>query len=260
MIILTSCWYSLKSKFPEHTYLQWMDNLLSNVVNFTLVVYTDNNGYDFLFSKYGTNENIHFIIKQLENLVGYKYKNFWIENHRKNILLNNNIDWKLNMLWCEKINFVYETLLKYTNYTYYGWIDIGYFRNRPKKDITIEEIRRFPNIEKVNNLSNKIHYALVNNDMSYVQYIYNCVINNQIIPANQITIGGGFFIAHYSLIENWKKLFTSKLESYIKHNKLVKDDQIILADCVFSNLSLFELHQEINKSADNWFMFSRLLL
>jgi hypothetical protein len=35
------------------------------------------------------------------------------------------------MLWSEKISFVKETMdNQYFNTEYYGWCDIGYFRNR----------------------------------------------------------------------------------------------------------------------------------
>jgi len=40
---------------------------------------------------------------------------------------------------------------------------------------------------------------------------------------------------------------------------LVKDDQIIIADCIFSNMSKFVLHREQKAPYDNWFMFQRIL-
>jgi hypothetical protein len=49
------------------------------------------------------------------------------------------------------------------------------------------------------------------------------------------------------------------LELYFKNNYLVKDDQIILVDCVLSNLNDFLLFRENNQGLDNWFMFQRIL-
>ena len=64
------------------------------------------------------------------NVRYYKYKNKWIKNHTLNSSLNNKSEWKLNMLWAEKTHFVNDVCKN--NYfqptDYYGWCDIGYFR------------------------------------------------------------------------------------------------------------------------------------
>ena len=41
IITLSTCWYNLKSKFDNKTYLNWIKNLLSMVNKFNLVIYTD---------------------------------------------------------------------------------------------------------------------------------------------------------------------------------------------------------------------------
>ena len=51
-----------------------------------------------------------------------------------------------------------------------------------------------------------------------------------------------------------------KLNLYFKHDELVKDDQIIIADCVFSNLKHFHLCKENTLNLDNWFLLQRFLL
>ena len=78
------------------------------------------------------------------------------------------------------------------------------------------------------------------------------------IPSKQNSISGGFFIIHRDKIDWWTKTYNSKLELYFKNNYLVKDDQIILADCILSNLNDFLLFIE-NINLDNWFMFQRIL-
>jgi hypothetical protein len=40
---------------------------------------------------------------------------------------------------------------------------------------------------------------------------------------------------------------------------LVKDDQTIVLDCIFSQQKHFSLARENNTNYDNWFMFQRLL-
>ena len=79
------------------------------------------------------------------------------------------------------------------------------------------------------------------------------------IPPIQQSVSGGFFILHKDKIEWWASTYDNKLELYFKHNYLVKDDQIILADCVFSNAAHFSLFRENVQKFDNWFMFQRIL-
>ncbi|NBW04017.1 MAG: hypothetical protein EBR87_09985 [Cytophagia bacterium] len=82
----------------------------------------------------------------------------------------------------------------------------------------------------------------------------------QPIPPNQYSVAGGFFLLHRDKIEWWYDLYYSTLERYFANNYLVKDDQIIIADCVFSHLGDFKLYKEALPQYDNWFMFQRLLL
>jgi len=50
------------------------------------------------------------------------------------------------------------------------------------------------------------------------------------------------------------------LELYFENNYLVKDDQIVIVDCIFSDLSKFEIAIENAPEYDNWFQFQRYLL
>ena len=78
-------------------------------------------------------------------------------------------------------------------------------------------------------------------------------------PDFQISIGGGFFISHKENIEWWQKTFDEKLLLYFQHDYLVKDDQHVILDCIFSNMTRFILCKEDNKLYDNWFLFQRFL-
>ena len=207
-ITLSTCWYILKAKFSHDVYKSWIDNMLSNVNNYNLVIYSDIEGYEYI-EPYLKNNKILVIIKPLEEFLTYKYKNEWIENHKNNNLLNQKIDWQLNMLWSEKINFVYETMSeKYFETEYYGWCDIGYFRNRPN-DLSNEELKYWPSDSKIEILNkNKIYYALVNNNKYFVEKIID-IINNKSnkalpikpSPTNQISIAEGFFLCHEEKIK-----------------------------------------------------------
>jgi hypothetical protein len=267
-ITFSSCFYIIKSKFAPSKYIEWMNNFISIVNKFNLVIYTDENSSKYINTK--NNPKIMIIIKPLENFYNYKFKDFWVNNHTKNFLLSEFSCWELNMLWSEKIWLVKETIeRKYFESEFYGWCDIGYFRNRHGQlnDTHTKFLSNWPNNDKINKINkDKIVYACINNNDHYMNDLIK-IINNKDkkglpiipIPPYQLSISGGFFILHKNMIHWWTETYNSKLELYFKNNYLVKDDQVILADCIFSNLDKFTLFRENNIPYDNWFMFQRIL-
>jgi len=265
-ITFSTCFYILKSKFDHQIYIEWMNNFISIVNNFNLVIYCDENSVKYINTK--NNPMIKIVIKPMEEFYNYKYKEYWIKNHNNNTLLKDKIVWHVNMLWSEKVWFVNETIQKkYFDTELYGWCDIGYFRNG-EKDIHTEFLSNWPNKVKLNELdTNKIYYACINNNNGQLKYLYR-IINSknkvglpfQIIPPNQQSIAGGFFILHKDKIQWWREKYDTTLSSYFTHNYLVKDDQIILVDCIFSNMDRFNLIKENDQKHDNWFLFQRFLL
>ena len=266
-ITFSSCFYIIKSKFEPSIYISWMTNFLSIVNNFNLVIYTDDKSVALIPECASKNNRIKIIIKPLEEFYNYKYKDYWVENHKQNSQLNDTCCWELNMLWCEKIWFVKESLeRKYFDTDFYGWCDIGYFRNRFVDEHT-QNLSNWAAFEKIDNLNkNKVHYACIRNDTEYMNYLYKLVNNkNELglpvepIPPDQYSIAGGFFILHKDKMDWWAETFEKKLVLYFKNNYLVKDDQIIIVDCVLSELSKFNLTKEKTPFYDNWFMFQRIL-
>lgn len=264
-LTLITAWYNLKSKFDINTYREWMSNLLNNVCNFNLVIYTNKESF-YVIEPFFNNKNIKIIFKEFDEFVSSKYD--WKKNHEKNNLLNSKsrfkIDFKLNMLWNEKINFVKEVIDKQIFDTeWYGWCDIGYFRSND-----VSTIKEWPRDEKINMLDkNKIYYALINNNSNYINQLFRMIIDkNDIglpripIPPNQLSVAGGFFLINKTKINYWFKTFYDKLSLYFNNDYLVKDDQIIIANCVFENIEHFSLQRENLKQFDNWFMFQRILL
>jgi len=266
-ITFSTCWYNFKAKFDPTIYHQWIDNMLSNVNNYNLVIYCEYEGFKIV-EHYDNNPRIKIVIKPHNQFYTYKYREQWILNHEKNDLLKNRVDWKLNMLWSEKIHFVHQTMInKYFDTDYYGWCDIGYFRGRAN-DLNKEELRDWPNSDIIESLNpEKIYYACVNNDQEYMKMLMYIVndknekgLPKMPIPAHQVSIAGGFFICYKEKVTWWRNTFDQKLALYFQHNYLVKDDQIIVADCILSDLEQFHLSKENNLKYDNWFMFQRLLL
>lgn len=266
MITFVTCWYKFNNKFNDNIYRKWIDNFLSNVNNFYLVIYTNRNSLPFI-EEYSSLKNIKIIVKEIEDFYNYKYKNNWILNHEKNYLLNTKISWEVNMLWNEKISFVkdaYEN--NYFNTEWFGWCDIGYFRGR-NNDLSRDQLKMWPNIEKINNLNkDKIYYARVLNNRELFNKYIKIILNKnnyglpiQEIPHDQISIAGGFFLIYRDNIDWYHNLHDMKINLYFHNNRLVKDDQIIVLNNIVENMSKFVLVAE-NSQYDNWFLFQRYLL
>ena len=265
MLTLSSCFYIIKSKFDANKYVEWMNNFISICNNFNLVIYTNEESIRYIQTN-GT-PRIRVIIKPIEQFFCYKYKEQWIRNHEKNAALNHqspfNTAWELNMLWSEKIAFVQHTIAnRYFETDFYGWCDIGYFRNRPI-DMHTRDLMSWPSIGSLD--KNKVHYACVNNSRHQLNSLIGIInkrgqngLPTQVIPSNQTSVAGGFFILYRDKIQWWSDLYYKTLKSYFINQRLVKDDQIVIADCVFSHLAHFKLYQEATHY-DNWFMFQRLL-
>lgn len=265
-ITFSTCWYNFKAKYTNDTYQQWIDSMLSNVNNYYLIVYTDEDGYVNL-KKY-EKENIRFVIIPHTQFHGYQYKHYWETNHEKNSEINDDTDWRVNMLWSEKINFVKMTKENnYFNTDFFGWCDIGYFRNRPE-DLSKEALTNWPDNNKINSMDKKIiHYAVINNNHRELQQMIDSIDNRneyglpiKPIPVKQQSIAGGFFVLHSSMIEKWHSIYYSKLLLYFTHNYLVKDDQMIILDCFCEKRNIFRLYVEQHPHYDKWFMFQRILL
>ena len=268
MITFISAFYILKSKFSKEKYEKWFSNFLSNVKKFNLVIFCDQKSKPLLEKYTKNNDKIKLVLLEIEKFYNYKFKTDWIKNHHKNKLAEYE-DWQLNMLWSEKISFVKNAYInKYFPETeWYGWCDIGYFRGEEVGDISQQQIKNWPNYDRINSLNkDKIYYALVRFEPNYLQSLYNIINDkNEIglprnsIPEDQWSIAGGFFLIYKNNIDYWFKTFDNRLQLYFKHNYLVKDDQILIVDLIFSNKNKFELIKEINR-ANPWFVFQRFLL
>jgi hypothetical protein len=247
-----------------------MNNLISITNNFNLVIYTDEKSSVFINTY--NKPNIKVIIKPIECFITYRFKHNWILNHQKNNMLNHNsftsfnTSWELNMLWSEKISFVkdaYEN--KYFDTKWYGWCDIGYFRWG--NNLTPKEISKWPSKDKINLLDkNKIYYGRPGNNKS-LNMLFKIIMNKNKnnmpiipIPPEQESIDGGFFLSHKDKIEWWNTTYYNRLNDYFNYEYLVKDDQIIIIDCIINNLTNFKLIEEQNPLKDRWFVFQSFLL
>jgi hypothetical protein len=260
MITFSTCWYKIKSKFDETIYKNWMKNILLNVNNCYFVVYTDEKSKLIFDDMSYPRSNVLIVVKELNELYNYRYRENWIENHEKNTDLNAKTSWELNMLWSEKISFVKNTKeANPFNTEWFGWCDIGYFRNG------MEEIKDWPNHSKILDKT-KLHYSNVCRDPKYIENLYKTINNKDNqglpivpIPTHIATIAGGFFISHKGCINEWFLDYDRVLKIYFDNKQLVKDDQIIIQYLYYSNPKNFKIYIENKPGLDNWFMFKRIL-
>ena len=266
-VVFSTAWYHFKAKYDFSVYAEWIGKFLSNVHNFYLVIYSDESSSNML-QKYMGNPRIRLVILPYTEFYNYRYKDYWIQNHDKNLELRRSTDWQVNMLWCEKIFFVLRTVQQqYFVGDMYGWCDIGYFRGN-NDDTSADLLANWPNTEKISGLdTSKIHYALIQRDTDFLRDLEHCILNKNEnglpitpIPPNQTSIAGGFFICHKDCILGWAQTFDARIRLYFKHGYLIKDDQMIIVDCYYANKERFYLHTENIEDMNNWFMFQRILL
>ena len=302
-ITFSTCLYNLKNRHGADKHLEWMRGFIRIVNRFYLVIYTDEETYDFIVNEVRkldaeTGSQIKVVIKPYTEFYNYKYAEYWKSNNNNpECKLYGVADWCLNMLWCEKVHFVHETIERRyfdTDTEYYGWCDIGYFRDtltmsasmtgrvRNTRTAYSKMIReRWPNPAKINALDkNRVYYGcnVRPNNMSvalkyYSEHFSNINTGSElpriIYDKRAHFISGGFFITGREKIKWWTHTFQTTLEKYIAHNVVIHDDQQLISDCIFKrNTSTGSICEndfcitKVNETLPDklWFMFRELLL
>lgn len=252
-LTLVTCWYTLKSKFNKETYKIWIQNLMRHIDRVHVVLFTNRESYDWLLSFLPV--KVKVVIKEFEAF--YTWDKPWILNHKNNHVLNGSIhlsvDWRLIMLWNEKIHFVQEAQT-YFNTPWIGWCDIGYFRH-DKTPLT------WPTLPELN--PSKVFYGVPTNHL--LNYVKLMLDKNEHgmprrpVPHHQASIAGGFFIVHKDRLDWWHTLYYQRLNEYFEHKHLIQDDQVIILDCIANHFQDFCLLKETDPAKDKWFPFQSFL-
>ena len=296
-ITFSTCWYNLKNRHGASLHIEWMRGFIRIVKRFYLVIYTGQETYNFIVREVNkldteTRSRIKVVIKPYTAFYNYKYAEYWIKNNdNPECKLYNVSDWRLNMLWCEKVHFVNETIQRRyfdRDTEYYGWCDIGYFRDTllPRYTMLTDAqtsysniIRdKWPNPEKLNALDKtRVYYGcnVSPNYMSialkyYSEHFHPSNIDIEtdlprtIYDKRPHFISGGFFITGREKMKWWSRTFQTTLEKYISHNVVIQDDQHLISDCIFRNNNSdadFCIVKVNQTSPDKlWFLFRDILL
>ena len=291
-ITFSSCLYLVKNRHGYEKHLNWFRDFIRVVNRFYLVIYTGENEYDAICDEIrnlgeDTRRKIKVILKPFSEFHNYKYERFWMENNaRPGCKLAEIADWRLNMLWCEKTHFVRETIEnQYFDTEYYGWCDVGYFRDTLSPGSAYRERIRehWPNPDKINRLhKDKVYYGCNISPSNlhkcytyYAQHFQNPAKIDAVtgIPRDVYTprahmLSGGFYITGREKALWWCWRFQEMLELYITNNAVIQDDQHIIAHCVFTNggttpgttpdFCIIKIN-ETNEDA-LWFLFRDFLL
>lgn len=296
-ITFSTCWYHLKNRHGTSLHVEWMRGFIRIVKRFYLVIYTGQETYNFIVGEVKkldaeTASRIKIVIKPYTDFYNYKYEEYWIKNNENpDCKLYNVSDWRLNMLWCEKVHFVNETIERRyfdTDTEYYGWCDIGYFRDTLLPRYTMlthaqtsysKLIRdRWPNPAKLNALDKtRVYYGcnVGTNHMPlafkyYSEHFHPSNIDNEtdlprtIYDKRPHFISGGFFITGREKMKWWVDTFQTTLEKYISNNAVIQDDQHLISDCIFrrnnsdSDFCIIKVNETLPDKL--WFLFRDILL
>ena len=297
-ITFSTCLYQLKNRHGKSLHIEWMRGFIQIVKRFYLVIYTDHETSLIIHDEMNKiqnkaiKSNIKVVIKPYTEFYNNKYADFWKRNNENpNCKLYDTTDWRLNMLWCEKVHFVHQTMTG--NYfdratEYYGWCDIGYFRDTLAKSTSdyANIIREhWPNTEKINRLNKNLVYYGCNVKPDHIKFALkyhfqyfdpsktNAVadIPSEVYNKKAHFISGGFFITSREKMKWWIDTFQTALEKHMEQNAVIQDDQQIISYCVFKNYMSATSDQDhkvhycimkVNETQPDklWFMFRDILL
>ena len=239
-LTLSTCWYTFKNKHNTGKYIEWMKNFLNYVDNFNLIIYTNQNSVD-IFKNFSLSDRVKIVILEKEDWDLIKYEQQLLNNFERNIYLKNQLSFEVWLVYLQKTYLVKKTIKdNHFDTKFYGWCDIGYFRNTTAKDWATSRSLNKLSPEKINyclmkNLFiDKLRFFLNQKDFSMNEA-------RKKIPPNQQSIAGGFFVGNKEKCLEWSGFFDTTLMYYLNNNLLIKDDQIIILDCVLQKETFFNL-------------------
>ena len=285
-ITFSSCLYQVKNRHGIQKHFDWFRTFIRIVNRFYLVIYTSINEYPVLREEIRTldetaQQKIRVIVKPMTEFYNYKFERFWTtNNNRYESQLKDIADWRVHMLWCEKSHFVRETIEnQYFKTEYYGWCDIGYFRDTLLNDEYRDMIHKsWPNPTTIRRLhKNKIYYGcniqpkhMTTTTNWMIQHFHPSNINpttgvpREVYHPNAHYFSGGFYITGREKAIWWCYTFQRALETYINANAFIKDDQHIISYCIFTGSTDRDfriVYSNNNNSIDQpWFIFRDFLL
>lgn len=233
-------------KRTNEEYYNYFLNLTNNI-DYTLIVYLDDEIKNELLSKYSFRKNI--IFDKIKNVNTFYEK--YLEEEKiimsspqfqkkipKNRFRKNPETWsaKYNVITNSKINFVAHAKQNYPDYKFYSWVDFGFVR----------EINSLPKNINIGNLSEKIIF----HSFKMPEVRLNAI---QMLQADVAYIDGSAFIVPNNLVERFESIYENKIKMW--HQLYIcDDDQSVVYQLYHENKDIFCLIEH-----DNWFSLYKCL-
>lgn len=221
-------------------YLKWFEKTLK--LNVPMVVFTENKFKDFVLTH--KKQNLHLVIKPLEQIPYYKYLNtistiLKSNEYKRLIAAPFRVECKLplyNVIQYSKFDWIAETIeQKYFDSDYYFWMDAGC--SRFFQDVNIENI--WPsnyNILSPNKLNIQGNWHTV---------VYNILDIENYFWDTECILVGTLFGGSKDVCLNMAKIVKTEFENRLKKNS-VNNEQIMLGYLFKKNPELFNVYIELN--------------
>lgn len=260
-ITIVTAFFSLKkNKYNSlDIYKFWGSNLLPNL-NKNIVIFTDENNYDFICSL-RTNElkeKTRIIKMKIEDFYMYKYIDYlekdFIRDHENTY---HNIE--LYMIWNEKLNFIKKAIdLNFFNSSYYAWCDFGCVRNSKYPELYL---KNFPNLSNIT--EEKIY--MFKTECIFTEENYKNPYNDVYRYWKEV-ICGAFFIGKKELLLKFYNFYYNEImTNFINMDKFIGKDQNLYICSYLCYPELFKLIKGENDeytipfSELRWFYFLKYL-
>ena len=219
---------------------------LANNIEYTLIVFFDDDVMEYLTTQYTFKSNIIFkklndvdtfldkyLDQDLTIMTSDEYKNK-IPSERK--CNPEHCYSAYNLINHSKINFVSECKKIYPEYEFYSWIDFGYVRDE----------KSIPRIINISTLPNKIIYHCL-------LYPTHKIDPNVMLRSDDIYLTGSSYIIHSSQVLLFEQLYENKIKEF--HEKCITDDdQNLILQLYYDYPDMFHLIQN-----NNWFSLFNIL-
>lgn len=230
LVTIVTGYFTIPSKFPNNTYLQWIKNFMSLSCN--MIIYTDNTNFNYI-RQLRKDDNTVIIKRELKDFYVAKYEDYFkycksIDNESKHTP-------ELYMVWAEKTFMTYDAIKDNPFMSdYFLWVDIGCIRDTKM----LRNISSFPNDTKIKTLfpNNKFVLTTIKNFYNdnfsvNTNGIAHCLENINGLACKKLDrIQGTFFGGHINMWEKWRNSYDNELLLYIKTNTYGGKDQYIMSN------------------------------
>lgn len=233
---IVSCYYNIPSKRSHEKYIEWINNLLSNInENTNLFIFVDKNSYDIIGKYLYRLKNLHIHVIEFTDLfIHKKYDTIWDSQYA--IDPQSNIRTKeCYIIWNSKFWFL-KTAIEINKFDSdkFIWCDIGSYRFADGLFLA-----NFPEYNKISN--DKLDISLIENYTEDKEYFFN-----------EVHISGAIFGGGKNILLELCEKYYEIFDDYVSKNKFIGCDQQLISTLYMKNKHLFNFVDD-NIFYDNWF-------